>query len=121
MFKTAPLKQVVAFIAAQTGYRTSTEKQLDATKRTQGVVVQRVGTWDTGEPLDEIDRPVFDIWCYARNIGTAYDMADEVSRAMARFDREPHVTSCEQISAYDDSGPDYGPQLKLGYRITYID
>lgn len=121
MFKTAPLKRLVSFISAKTGYRTSTTKPVDATKRSSGVVVQRVGTWDTGERLSEIDRPVFDIWCYAPTIGEAYDMADVVSFAMEEFKYEPHVTSCEQYSAYDDSGPDEGPMFKLSYRITYID
>ena len=121
MFKSASLKKIVSFIAAETGYRTSTTKPVDATKRSSGVIVQRVGTWDTGEDVHEIDRPVFDVWCYAPSIGEAYDMADYVSRAMDRFRFEPHVTSCKQLSAYDDSGLDDGPMFKLSYRITYID
>ena len=121
MFKTDPLKRLVSFISAKTGYRTSTTRPVDANKRTPGVVVQRVGTWDTGERLPEIDRPVFDIWCHAPTIGEAYDMAGAVSQAMELFKYEPHVTMCVQNSAYDDSGPDDGPMFKLSYRITYID
>lgn len=121
MFKTAPLKRLVAFIASRTGYRTSTTRPVDATRRSPCVIVQRVGTWDTGEDLPEIDRPVLDVWCCADNIGEAYDMADAVSRAMGSFTDEPHISSCEQTSAYDDSGPDDGPRFKLAYRITYID
>lgn len=121
MYKSAPLKRIVAFIAEKTGYHTSTTKPTDATKRTSGVWVSRVGTWDTGERVDEIDRPVFDVWCYAPNIGQAYDMADAVSKAMAWFKFEPHITYCREYSAYEDSGPTENPQVKLSYQITYVD
>lgn len=121
MYKSAPTKQLVAYITRSTGYRAYTTRPADATKRTPGVLIQRVGTWKTGEPLPEIDRPVFDLWCCANTVGAVYDMADVVSRAMERFRYEPHISFCKQYAAYDESGPEDGPAFKLVYRITYID
>lgn len=121
MFKSAPLKQLVAFLSSETGYQVSTTRPIDATRRSSGVVIQRVGTWETGETsLHEIDRPVYDLWCYAPDVGQAYDMAEAVTVVMERFKSEPHITYCKQYSAYDDSTPEDGPAFKLGYRIVYV-
>ena len=119
MFHYDTLSRLTKFIMRETSYKAYTQRPDDATKRKVGILVQRIGTWDTGENLPEIDRPVINMWCCAKTIGEAYKMADALSIAMERFKYEPHVYYCEQYAAYEDSGPVIGPALKLSYRMTF--
>lgn len=112
-------RQLIAYIARETGYRVAQTRPVDATSSTACVVVSRVGTYTTGESLHEIDRPAFTVRCCAPSIGEATVMADAVSEAMSRYKYERRVTSCVEYSAYDDSGPGGEPEYKLAYRITY--
>ena len=114
----ASTKSLIGYLARTTGYRTAQTRPASATAATKCLVVTRVGTDQSGTQLHDIDRPAFTVRCFAPTIGEATDMADAVSAAMDRYRFEPHVTSCTEYSAYDDSGPN-GPEYKLAYKITY--
>lgn len=114
----ASTKSLIRYLNKSTGYRAGQTKPADATSATKCLVVTRVGTDQGGTQLHGIDRPAFTVRCFAPTIGEATDMADAVSEAMDRYRFEPHVTSCTEYSAYDDSGPN-GPEYKLAYKITY--
>lgn len=115
----ASTKSLVAYLAAKTGYRTGQTRPATYTTATRCLVVTRVGTEGRGEQMHEIDRPAFTVRCCAPTIGEATDMAGAVSAAMVDYRYQPHVTSCTEYSAYDDSGPNGEPEYKLAYRITY--